>query len=353
MLIVGDIGGTKTLLASVNTVTNTSTNTNSHLDFIKAYQSYNYANFEIILDDYLTLCMHLNKKITAIGLAVAGPVTNNNSNLTNLKWSIVANQIKQKTNVNKVYIYNDLEAIAAAICYDYASVDITALKNVAPLSRVLNDYTVKAIIAPGTGLGVSYIVSHKNQYMTLPSQGGHISFAPKNQLQYELLEYLQLSINNKKDSQIGLELVCSGIGIANIFYFFKDYKKIGLDSALNFFDSINSINSIGSKEIVPIIIKNAISNSCELCCKTINLFMEILAQAIQTVALTIYATGGIYLAGGIALALKEYLQCPQFLSKIMSNSTMAELLDKFPIYLCENKNIALLGASKLVNLNSV
>jgi glucokinase len=342
MLIVGDVGGTKTLLASIDTVAD------NNLEYIKTYKSYNYATFDAILEDYLNTHFKPAADIKAISLAVAGPVANNHSRLTNLTWSIGANQIQEKTNINKVHIYNDLEAIAAAICYDAGSLNLTVLKTVDKPRRPSSDYAAKAIIAPGTGLGMSYAIFYNGQYIVLPSQGGHINFAPQTKLQSELLEYIQLNINVRSARQVGLEQVCSGVGLPNIFNFFRYYKKINLATE---FIGINTDQD--PKELVPMIINNAINNTCELCYVTIQLFLEILAQAIQTLALTVYAIDGIYLAGGIALALKTYLQQTKFLSQIVNNTTMREVLDKFPIYLCENKNIALLGASKLVNLKCV
>lgn len=335
MFIVGDIGGTKTLFASLSS-------SSGELCAVRSYKSNDYDNVDLILEDYIS-SQKINSgrefSINTISLAVAGPVANNNSRLTNLDWDIQARNIQIKTNAKDVRIYNDLQAIAAAVCTDnHESIDLLTLKEVNKELRLASDYKTKAIIAPGTGLGMAHAIMYNGQSVALPSQGGHISFAPKSELQYELLVFLQSKFNVK---QIGLELICSGVGIPNIFEFVSSKAMYAVE-----FDSAEI-----TAPTVPWIIENALAKNNEQCMLTIELFLEVLADSIQAMALAVYATEGIYLAGGIAVALKEYLEHEQFLSNIINNSTMHQILDKFPIYLCQNKNIALIGASKLINLN--
>lgn len=340
MWLVGDIGGTKTLLASA--VPNSGLGSSMGINNVKSYKSYSYEKFDLILKDYL---MGLNNnEIKGVALAVAGPVTNNYSKLTNLDWLIDAKSIKKQINVNNILVYNDLEAIAAAVCNDDSSLDIMPIKAVDTF--VDSNHYAKAIIAPGTGLGMSYAVYNEGRYLPLSSQGGHVSFAPRTLLQQELLIYIHKRIEEggkHKYNQVSLELVCSGIGIPNIFKFFKEYKKISIDNNL-----LNQIQN--SEDWVPVIINNAISNRCEACVRTVDLFIEILAIAVQNMALTINALGGIYLAGGIAVALKDYLLRSEFLDRVIDNRTMFESLDKTPVNLCQNKYIALIGAGNLLEL---
>lgn len=255
--------------------------------------------------------------------------------------------ILEKTNIKNIQLYNDLEAIAAAICYNDLDLDVTSNLDLICLhdSKHFLDqsnlkYATKTVIAPGTGLGVAYAVKHNQEYICLPSQGGHISFAPTSELQMELLSFMQ---NKFMHRQIGLELVCSGIGITNIFDFVCKYKKIEVDPHVR-------TELLAANDQVPVIIHNAINKQCEACTISIQLFIEILATALQTVALISYARGGIYLAGGIAVALKKLLQQENFIKMVIDNKTMHSILEKMPIFLCQNKNIALIGASKLLKI---
>lgn len=337
MLVVGDIGGTKTLLASVQ-----QDNNNFKLENVFSFKSNNYKNFENILEEYLSN-LDLSCHSSTLSLAVAGPVNKNSSQLTNLNWLIDSNKIKNQTNFKNIFIYNDLEAIAAAVCNDSNnSLDIITIYH-SHKSDNENDNSraSKLIVAPGTGLGIAYGIYHSDiqKYIPLPSQGGHISFAPSTHLQWELLTYLQDRTNNK---QIGLEQVCSGIGIENIFNFFRYYKKLDLNHKVK-------AELQNSEDSVPVIISQALNNNCELCFRTIDLFLDILAMTIQTMALTIYSLNGIYLAGGIAVVLKDLINCDIFTKKIFNNSTMFNILESMPIYLALNKNIALIGAKNLVN----
>lgn len=345
MYIVGDIGGTKTLLATVDLETKSLV-----INSIKTYSSNDYVSFELILEDYLSNYNHnsnnAQENISGICLAVAAALSNNKSIITNLDWNIDGNKLKQDFYTEQAKLYNDLEAMAAAVSnincsIDQANLDILEIKSVDESKLLTNNRQAKAVIAPGTGLGVAYSILHNGEYIALPSQGGHLTFAPQNKLQFELLEYLQKIYG----AQIGLELVCSGVGIPNLFKFFKDCKQMQVSDKVEL-----SLDEQLNQNCVPVIINNAQNNSCEVCIKTVEMFLDIFAQAIQAMALSIYATDGIYLAGGIAIALKQYLMQEDFLSKIVCNSTMHSVLEKFPIYLCQNKYIALIGASKLLNI---
>ncbi len=341
MLLVGDLGGTKTLLASINS-------RNNNIGFIKSYQSKHYSEFSQILDNFISDVSKqysVQESVDALSLAVAGPVVNNSSEITNLNWSIDPRVLSLKTNIKNIQLYNDLEAIAAAICYDNlefdSSMDLDMICLYNPKNYQIHsnrEYAAKVVIAPGTGLGVASAINYHGKYICLPSQGGHISFAPITDIQNELLGFMQ---NKFCSRQIGLELVCSGIGILNIFDFILNFRKIEANPKV-------LVELSAAHDKVPVIIRSALDAECDVCVSAIDLFIEILATAVQTVALMNYAQGGIYLAGGIAVALKELLQQENFIEMIKYNHTMRSILENMPIFLCQNKNIALIGASKLL-----
>lgn len=336
MLLVGDVGGTKTLIARYSPDARTS----NELVDIKSFKSQEYNNIYEILECYLQNNSSVND-ITGISLAVAGPVYNNQSKLTNLDWDITPNKLIQAIgNTKKEYsilVSNDLEAIGNAVCNNSDYLDVKSL-HINETCKT-NNTAPKLIVAPGTGLGMAYAVNYNGFYHVKPSQGGHISFAPVNQQQIELLKYMQEKLGVQ---QVGLEQVCSGIGIVHLFEFVINYRKIELDSKLN-----HELQN--SEDIVPLIVANALGYRCEACVHTIELFVEILAMAVQTMALISNSLGGIYLAGGIALALENYLSKPLFLNNFLNNSLMSDLLGRMPIYICRNRNIALIGAVKLLN----
>lgn len=259
MRLVGDIGGTKTLLASVIS----DDKANNTISFVESYQSQKYENFEIILKDYLVRLsknnsQYKNSAVESLSLAVAGPVKNNYSKITNLDWIIDSSQLSKLNNIKKTLIYNDLEAIAAAVCNNGSGVEnicLTDMRGLRSSSDTQNNNIYsKVVVAPGTGLGVAYAVNRNQIYYPYPSQAGHINFAPVNDLEYELLQYLQAKINK---TQIGVEMVCSGIGIANIFNFFQEYR--GLELEANVKDDI-----LNSEDLVPVVIKHALKSSCLL-----------------------------------------------------------------------------------------
>lgn len=327
--IVVDIGGTKVLLAAVD---------NNSLIEITSYKSSDYNSFEDLLDNYLDKLSNKNNykiNLKQLSLAVAGPVINNNSKLTNLSWDINSKDIVNKYSINNISVVNDLEAIAAEIISSDNLICINNICNKLFLNKNI------AIVAPGTGLGVAYAVFNKSGYIINSTEGGHIDFAARDNLQIELFNYIKNKYNINK---VNIELICSGIGIANIFDFFINYKKLELTNY--------KLDDIFDKDLVPYIINNYKNNSCEACVKTINLFLEIFAGVLQTVALIYMSTGGIYLSGGIAMALSSVLTDNKinksFLEIFYTNNSMSHILKQIPIYLSLDKNIALKGALKFI-----
>src|SRR5262249_58452083 len=124
-----------------------------------------------------------------------------------------------------------------------------------------------AVIAPGTGLGESFLTWDGSRYSAHSSEGGHSDFAPTNASQIGLLEYML-----KKSDHVSFEHVCSGIGIPNIYAYLRDVERIPQELALT-----AAIDSAADKTAV--IVENALGseNPSKLCKATVDMFVSILA----------------------------------------------------------------------------
>lgn len=94
----------------------------------------------------------------------------------------------------------------------------------------------------------------------------------------------------------------------------------------------------------------------ELCLATVDLLVSILASEAGNLALKVVATGGVYLAGGIALHLVKLLQKPQFVQTFTRKGRFKDLMERMPIHIIITTRAALLGAAtfglqRLSNLN--
>ncbi len=323
MLLTGDIGGTKTHLAIF------STDAEPKLEKETIFKSADYDSLEKIALEFLA---ETGVEINIAVFGVAGPVVNGQSKVTNLPWLISEANLSSALHlsIEVVKLLNDLEAIAYAIPH-LASNDLTIL-NRDQCDTSLGGH--KAIIAPGTGLGEAILFHHNDQYDVLPSEGGHTDFAPTNSVQVGLLRYLLDKYNH-----VSYERVCSGgLGIPNIHAYLTEVRTV--EEAPQVAAAVRQ-----ATDPTPIIIQAGLTNECELCRATLNIFVSILGAEAGNLALKVMATGGIYLGGGIPRRIISKLKDGTFMAAFVNKGRFAEILARIPIYVILNENPGLLGSA--------
>jgi len=325
MLLAGDIGGTKTILALFSPEAGLREPVAE-----ESFASASHSRFEVIARHFIA---GAGFPIDSAVLGVAGPVVNGRARITNLPWVMEEKKLQRALNIKQVHLINDLEAIARAVTF-LSSQDIQTINRGKPAVE-----GAVAVLAPGTGLGESYITYELNEsggvYRVHPSEGGHCDFAPRNPLENELLRHLQ-----KQFSHVSYERVCSGQGILDIYAFLKKTGRAAEPAWL-------------AKEIeaaddpVPVIVKAAVGTipPCRLCLKTLNIFTSILGAEAGNLALKVMATKGVFLGGGIPPAILPILKNGPFLGAFRNKGRMAELLSQVPVHVIMNPKAALLGAA--------
>jgi glucokinase len=231
-------------------------------------------------------------------------------------------------NLKSVHLMNDLEAVARAVPVLRASDLLTLNEGEQVVKGVI------AIIAPGTGLGESFLTWDGTQYLAHSSEGGHSDFAPTDERQIHLLQYLL-----QRFDHVGVERVCSGIGVPNIYQYLRDTEKIGERPEVA--QSIASATD-RTKAIVDAAVDAR--NPSELCRAAIDMLVSILASEAGNLALKVFATGGIYVAGGIALHLVNALQEPRFMQAFTNKGRFKNLMARIPIHVITTR-AALVGAA--------
>src|SRR6516225_1151548 len=209
MLIAGDIGGTKTDMAIL------SSEAGPHAPVTQGkVHSADYPSLQASVKEFLAKA---NKPVDRACFAVAGPVIGGRVKTTNLPWIIEETALARELNINlqAVRLINDLEAIARAIPVLRPS-DMHTINVGDPVPR-----GTIAVIAPGTGLGESYLTWQGSPYVAHSSEGGHSDFAPTDERQIRLLRFLL-----PRWGHVSVERVCSGIGIPNIYEFLRDEEGI-------------------------------------------------------------------------------------------------------------------------------
>ena len=320
MLLVGDIGGTKTDLAMFSV----DSDANSPL-IRKQYHSADYVSLQAIVREFLK---DAKLPVNHATFDVAGPVINRSVVTTNLPWAMDERSLATDLNLKSVHLMNDLEAVARAIPSLRES-DIVTLNIGEPVPR-----GAIGVIAPGTGLGESFLVWDGSHYVPLSSEGGHASFAPTEKGQIGLLEYLL-----KRFDHVSFERVCSGIGIPNIYEYLRDVEHIE--------EKPEVAQQIAlAKDPTKVIVDSGINPHTEsrLCRATVDMFASILADEAGNLALKILATGGIYLAGGIAVHTLSVLQEPKFMRAFINKGRFSEIMKRIPVHVIIT-NAALVGAA--------
>jgi glucokinase len=320
MLIAGDIGGTKTDLAIY------SIESGPHAPLAQAeVHSADYPSLQALVTEFLA---QVKMPVDVASFDVAGPVINGHVKTTNLPWVMDESTMAKDLNLKVVHLMNDLEAVARAVPALRAEDVLTINRGEAVANAPI------AIIAPGTGLGESFLTWDGSQYVAHGSEGGHSDFAPTDQRQIRLLAYLLPRLGH-----VGVERVCSGIGVPNIYEFLRDVEKIP--------ETPEVAGLIASaKDYTKVIVETALdpNHPSQLCRSTVEMLVQILASEAANLALKVLATGGIYLAGGVALHLLAALQDPRFMQGFTNKGRFKDLMSRIPIHVITTR-AALVGAA--------
>lgn len=319
MLLAGDIGGTKTILALFSAADGP-----RHLLAEATYASSQYLSLEAMIEEFL---QGKTGRIEAASFGVAGPVITGRARVTNLSWSVDAHAISHSLGGATIRLLNDLEAIAVAIPFlegdDLATLKTGEAEPAAPI----------AIIAPGTGLGEAFLFWDGHKYVPRPSEGGHTDFAPSTPLELELLAYLQPRLGH-----VSYERVCSGIGIPNLYAFLRDSGRHPEPEWLR-------QQLIAAKDPTPVIMEAAVAGTAEICVEVLDLFLSILGSESGNLVLKVLATGGVYLGGGIPPRLVSQLKGNTFLDAFSRKGRFSGLLARVPVYIIRHPRTGLLGAA--------
>jgi len=183
-------------------------------------------------------------------------------------------------------------------------------------------------------LGESFLTWDGSRYVAHSSEGGHADFAPTDERQIHLLQYLL-----QRFDHVGVERVCSGIGVPNIYEYLRDEEQIPERP-----DVARVIASAKDRTKAIIGAANDPDNPSALCRATIEMLVSILGSEAGNLFLKVFATGGIYLAGGIALHVLGPLQEPRFMETFTRKGRFKNLMERVPIQVITTR-AALVGAA--------
>src|SRR5262249_9104179 len=289
------------------------------------FHSADYESLQSMVAEFLA---RAGIPVTSASFDVAGPVIDGHVRTTNLPWVMDEISLAKDLNLESVHLMNDLEAVARAVPVLRAT-DLVTLNEGKPVSK-----GTLAVIAPGTGLGESFLTWDGSQYLAHNSEGGHSDFAPNSPQQLHLLDYLL-----QRFDHVSFERVCSGIGIPNIYAYLRDSEHMP--------ESAEVARSIASAKDHTKAIVEAASNPThpsELCRATIEMLVSVLASEAGNLALKVLATGGVYLAGGVALHVLDSLKQSKFMQTFGRKGRFKDIMGRMPVHVITAR-AALVGAA--------
>lgn len=322
-LLVGDVGGTKTDLAVYAVATG------PRSPIITArYPSMQFGSLAALARAFLAA--H-ELEVDFACFDVAGPVAGGHVKLTNLPWELDETELAAELGVRRCWLLNDLLAIASAVPY-LVEDDLLSVRG----GTTVSGGTV-GVIAPGTGLGEAFLTWDGNRYHAYPSEGGHTTFGPVDDVQAELGNWMRSRFDH-----VSYERVCSGIAFPSIYSFFRDAKGIAESPKV-----AALLAATASHEQARVILDAALDPQSPdaLSSATLDMFVSILGAETANLMLKVLSTGGIYMAGGIALRLAPLLRAEKWMGGAAEAGRLSELIAAVPVHVVSNPQVALIGAA--------
>lgn len=321
MILAGDVGGTNVRLALFEY-----RNGRLQRQAMTIYRSRDFAGLVNVVQRFR---VEHPAVITAAVFGVPGPVIDGTAQSTNLPWTVTEQALRAELDRAKVKVVNDLVAMTSAVPH------LTADQlRVLHAGEKTEPPHVSVVLAPGTGLGHGYLYNDGRNWHALASEGGHADFAPTDALQAELMLHLA-----KKFGHVSVERVVSGSGLLNIYNFFKETGKFAESPALR--------GAMRAGDPGQVIAEHALAGREPICMQTLELFIRLLGQQAGNLVLTLFATGGVYLGGGIPPKITPALVTGGFLRGYLQKGRLSYLVERTPVYIIRDDTIALLGAASI------
>lgn len=312
-ILVGDLGGTHTRLALADLDA-----TRVSLRRVTRYMNSEHADLNAILADFLGR----ESAGSDCCLAVAGPTDGRRVQFTNLDWRIETDRLSQRFGFSRCRLINDFVAVGWGLNTLQADA-LATLRAGRPVSG-----GARVALGAGTGLGVSLCAWRGDHYQPLASEGGHVGFAARNDEQDRLLAFMRPLYG-----RVSVERILSGPGLVDLFRFcLRETGQISspLLAAEHPAEAISRAGLAGD---------DAAARHC------LRLFAEIYGQTAGDWALAAQASGGIFLAGGIAPKLLPVLQSGVFLDGFSAKGRYSDWMAGVPVSVILDPDIGLKGAA--------
>ncbi|MCQ2914059.1 MAG: glucokinase [Alphaproteobacteria bacterium] len=318
---IADFGGTNARFCIVKN--------NGELDLASKYSVDKYGSIVDIIKEYFDY-VYKHSRISKIkngAICIACPVLGDEVHFTNNSWTFSISNVQKALELDTLTVVNDFVAQALGVL---KTPDIEVIyEGKKTIEENIRNNSPVGVIGPGTGLGVSILIPTQNDYIALPTEGGHATICASNEVEFQIIERLR-----KLYGHISAERVISGKGLENI-YAVLTYTQ--------------------DEKVMPAakITENA-SKGDKMCLIAVNIMFDFLASFASNLALTCGAFGGIYLAGGI-LAHENVFKLfkeSNFLNRYFEKGRFKSYMEQIPVYCATGENPAMYGLQAILKKNA-
>jgi len=310
MMLVADIGGTNARFALAEQ--------DAGAIALHDAQSFRAEDFETVRDAADAYLESVAARPQKACFAVAAPVDSEDIAFTNSPWSFNRSRIQSDMDFDTFEVVNDFAALAAGVGVVpqdfFEQVRSGTPENGAP----------KLVIGPGTGLGQALLVPCGSSDKVIATQGGHVSFAPRSDLEFEVLQFIA-----REHPRVSVERLLCGRGLVNIhraLCHIAGTARVSLQA--------NEITDAARTGEYPIAVE------------AVDFFCNLLGAVVGDAALSSGTRGGVYLAGGILPKIKDIFLKSDFEAHFLNKGRMKSYLNPIPIKLITGEGTALYGAAK-------
>lgn len=315
--LLGDVGGTNIRLAWQATV-------NAPIERIRVFPCSEYPGIEQAIKDYLNVeCLPVPSHCA---LGIANPVTGDSIRMTNHSWSFSQESLRQYFGFRRLVVLNDFTALALAL----PNLNSQLLVQLGGKTAV--SHAPKALIGPGTGLGVSGLIynEHASLWTPISGEGGHVTLAVQTDEEFGVLKLIR-----RRYGHVSAERVLSGPGLVDLYLALREYRGAG------------GKEISGAQEITAM----ALDQKDPLATQTLELFTAFLGSVAGDLALTLGARGGVYIGGGIMPRLLDWLPHSPLRTRFESKGRFKSYLQEIPVWIINSPTSpALEGAAQALHM---